>query len=502
MARQISMATRKELIAAVGARYRTGNKADRGKILDEFIGLTGYHRKHAIRVLVNEPRSGPRKRSYSGLYGEALRRALIIVWEVSDRLCGKRLRALIPTLIAAMERHGRLALDAEVRQRLLRVSAATIDRILLPMREKANGHRKRRPGVGSAIRRSVRVRTFSDWGDPVPGYFETDLVEHCGGPKYDGNFVHSLVMTDIATGWTECLALVVREQSLIVEGFTTAQSLLPFPIRGLDADNDGAFMNETVVNFCTDNAIELTRSRAYRKNDQAWVEQKNGAVVRRLVGYGRLSGMAATRALAQLYAVARLYINFFQPSFKLKSKVRDGARVIKTYHPPMTPSDRLLQAPSVDQATKTRVRAQLLELDPVQLLQQIRVAQENLGAIAARGTAPAEPTSAAGVEGFLASLAEAWRSGEVRPTHRKKARAPRAWRTRVDPFEHTWPTLEHWLETDPGTSAKDLLARLTEMYPDLYRGTVQLRTLQRRVREWRSERAMTLVLRATQASSG
>jgi hypothetical protein len=353
------MATRKELIAAVGARYRAAGRPERGKILDEFTNLTGFHRKHAIRVLAKEPRDRPQKRARARLYGQPVKEALITVWEAADRLCGKRLKALIPTLICAMERHRRGAFDVEVREPLLRMSAASIDRLLRDVREQASGQRRRRPGVGSAIRRCVRVRTFSDWNDPPPGFFETDMVEHCGGPKYDGNFVHTLVLTDIATGWTECFALLVREQSLIVEGFTTAQALLPFTLRGLDADNDTAFMNDTVFNFCKQGNIEFTRSRAYKKNDQAWVEQKNGAVVRRLVGYGRLSGAVAAAALAELYAVARLYINFFQPSFKLKSKTRDGARVVKKYHPPATPCERLLQHAAIDETTKDLLRQQL-----------------------------------------------------------------------------------------------------------------------------------------------
>jgi len=496
MERQISMASRRELIAAVGARYRAATKAERRNILDEFTALTGFHRKHAIRVLGLEPRGERPRRARECRYGVAVQQALIVLWEAADRLCGKRLKALIPTLVSAMERHGRLTFDAELREQLMCISAATIDRLLIRVREQAGTHRKRRRGVGSAIRRSVRVRTFSDWNDPPPGFLETDMVEHCGGPKYDGNFVHSLVMTDIATGWTECSALLVREQSLIVQGFAIAQTLLPFAILGLDTDNDSAFMNDTVLNFCNDHKIEFTRSRAYKKNDQAWVEQKNGAIVRRLVGYGRLSGTPAVAALAELYAVARLYVNFFQPSFKLKSKSRDGARVIKKYHEPMTPCERLLQHPAVGEATRALLREQLQRLDPVHLLQQIRVAQQRLAELQARDCARTDQHPTPDVERFLASLAEAWKHGEVRPTHRKKPSGPRAWRTRVDPFEPVWPTIQQWLEDDPGASAKALLARLITLLPGLYAGTSQLRTLQRRVQAWRCKRTTELVLRA------
>jgi len=281
------MATRKELVQAIGERYRAGTRKERRQILNEFVRLTGYHRKHAIRALAApaKPSSG---RVYKRLYDEAVRQTLIVLWEAADRICGKRLKALLPTLIEAMERHGHLKLEHQVKSKLLAISAATIDRVLLAARTQAAGGRRRRSGIGSAIRQSVPVRTFADWNDPPPGYFEIDLVEHCGGVKEGGNYVHSLVLTDIATGWTECVALPIREQTLLVIGLTKVRDHLPFVMRGVDTDNDSAFMNEVVVPWCRAQRIEVTRARAYKKNDQAFVEQKNGAVVRRLVGYGRL----------------------------------------------------------------------------------------------------------------------------------------------------------------------------------------------------------------------
>ncbi len=186
------------------------------------------------------------------------------------------------------------------------------------------------------------------------------MVEHCGGPESDGDFVHTLTLTDIASGWTECVAMPLRNQSLVVEALIVAQDDLPFAMLGIDTDNDSAFMNQTVFDHCQAKGLEQTRSRAYKKNDQAWVEQKNGAIVRRLVGYGRLRGLAATHALAELYVASRLYINFFQPSFKLKAKTRDGARVSKTYHAPATPCDRLLASAAVREKIKSSLREQFV----------------------------------------------------------------------------------------------------------------------------------------------
>lgn len=174
-----------------------------------------------------------------------------MLWEAGDRVCGKRLKALIPILIGAMERHGHLNLNAEIKAKLLQVSAATIDRALGDARSRVNGQRRRRTGVGAAIRRSIPVRTFSDWRNPPSEFFEVDMVEHCGGAMTDGDFVHRLVLTDIATGWTKCIAMPVRNQSLVVEAMAIAATdYLPFAMLGVDTDNDSAFINQTVFDYC------------------------------------------------------------------------------------------------------------------------------------------------------------------------------------------------------------------------------------------------------------
>jgi Integrase core domain len=234
----------------------------------------------------------------------------------------------------------------------------------------------------------VPVRTFGDWNDPPPGFVEVDFVAH-SGPSSSGSFVQTLVLTDIATGWTECVPVVVRNGELVIEALVAAIALFPFPLRGVDFDNDGAFMNDPVVDWCRGQGLEVTRSRAYRKNDQAWVEQKNGAIVRRLVGYGRLEGLAAARSLARLYAAARLHGNLFQPSFKLKEKTRIGSRVIKRYHAPAPPIARVLAHAAVSEDRKARLRRLYARADPVLLLAEIRAVQSELGErVDRRGTEP------------------------------------------------------------------------------------------------------------------
>ncbi len=489
--RQLSMATRRELINAVADRYRSSNRIEKQKILDEFIEVTGFHRKHAIRALRRtcegiEPK-GSRKTSHD----EAVVQALTILWEAADRICGKRLKIIVPTLVESMERHGHLSLDSDVRTAVIGMSAATMDRMLKPVRE-AGSLKRRRSHISTPLRQSIAVRTFNDWNDPPPGFFEMDMVAHCG-KSVAGSHAHSLVLTDIASGWTEAAAMVVREQLLITLTVEEIRAKLPFTILGLDVDNDSAFINETVLNFCRDRKIELTRSRAYKKNDQAWIEQKNGAVVRRLVGYGRLEGTAATAALGKLHEVGRLYVNFFQPSFKLKSKTRQGAKVSRKYYPPATPCERLLADDRVTNECKDELRKTFASLDPVRLLREIRTAQQRLAQPEAGAVPQTSGETSQELTRFIESLATAWREGETRPTHRKPNTGPRPWRTRADPFENAWPVVEEWLNEHPDANAKGIFLRLQAHMPDAFTPG-QLRTLQRRVKQWRTEVARKLVL--------
>jgi hypothetical protein len=485
------LATRRELIEAIASRYRAATRVEKKTILDEFIKVTGFHRKHAIRALKRTTRESASSAPRSRLYDEAVRSALTILWEAADRICGKRLKQAIPTLVDAMERHGHLQLDVEVRRLLLAMSAATMDRILKPVRE-AGKQRRRRSTINTPLRKSIAVRTFNDWNDPPPGFFEMDIVAHCG-KSVAGSHAHSLVLTDIASGWTEAAAMVVREQTLITVTVEEIRVKLSFAMLGLDVDNDSAFINETVVGYCRDRKLELTRSRAYKKNDQAWIEQKNGAVIRKLVGYGRLEGALATAALGKLHAVARLYVNFFQPSFKLKSKTRAGAKVTKKYHLPATPYERLLTDNRVTDDSKNRLRQIFSTLDPVQLLNQIREAQRNLAQQEVGNGSEKTGENSAELSRFVESLSTAWRDGEVRPTHRKPLTGPRPWRTRVDPFENVWPLVQRWLEDQPDANAKSIFQQLQATTPEPFQPG-QLRTLQRRVKEWRTAIARRLVL--------
>jgi hypothetical protein len=490
---KISKDASSELIEVLKPRYDEACKVEKTRILDEFVALTGYHRKHAIRVLSGKSRTSDKERkSGEKIYNEAVKEAMIVLWEAADRICSKRLKPALPRYLEAMERHGHLQLEPEVRTRVLSASPATIDRLLAPIRSEAGTRKKRRPASKASKR--IAVKTFSDWKEAEPGFLEIDFVLHSGG-SVAGSLIHTFAVTDVESGWVECIPLLAREQSLVVEAMHIIKQQLPVPVQGINSDNDSAFINDTLAEYCDQNAIEFTRSRPYRKNDQAWIEQKNGSVVRRLVGYDRYSGVVAGQVLARLYQVSRLYTNYFQPSLKLRGKIRDGAKVKKLYHEAATPCDRLLAHCKVTEATKTFLRAQQKQLDPVSLLHAIREHQGALAALVAP-TDMAVKADRESLDQFLAALPQLWRAGEVRPTHRKHMEGTRSWRTREDPFRDVWPDVLSWLEAAPDITAKELFGRLQQEHPSQYVDS-QLRTLQRRVREWRHLMAKQLVYAGT-----
>ncbi len=497
MVGQISMGARREIKSAVTKRYRHAGRAEKGLILDELCKVTGWHRKHAVRALALQSAiqpSQPHRRKPK--YGDVIKDALVALWEASDRICGKRLKVMIPALLPVLERHGRLKLGNANRALVLNVSASTIDRLLVDTKIAASGGRRRRVGFYSAIRREVPIRTFNDWNDPPPGFCEIDMVAH-GGTNVAGSFIQTLTMVDVATGWTECLPLLTRESGLVVEAMTEAQGLFPWQMLGADFDNDSAFMNDVVVPWCRSQQIEVTRSRAYKKNDQAFVEQKNGAVVRRLMGYGRFEGIETARAITRLYAAARLHVNFFQPSFKLKDKRREGAKVIKRYHVPATPYARALAHPKVTRAVKQRLRALYRTLDPVALLAEMRAAQAELGTRVDRragktaaSACPLPPASDAAT--FAKGLGKDVLAGEQRIIHRrvhkpykKRVRMPSI----LDPHVEV---IEGWLAAEPRITAIAILGRLAERCPGQF-GPPQHTTVQRLLKAMRRKTAVQLI---------
>jgi len=415
------------------------------------------------------------------------------LWEASDRLCSKRLAALLPLLVESLEQHGHLNLEPAVREQVLAMSSATIDRLLAPIRKTSAANNWRRPPRAySAVRRRVPVRTFKGWSDHrEPGWLEIDLVAHCGG-RMQGPFLWTLMATDIATGWSESLPILVRDGAVVLTALQLIRRQLPFPLRGIDADNDPVFMNSLMQAWCDrpGHQIVLTRSRAYQSNDQAWVEQKNGMLVRRVVGYQRLEGLEAAQVLGELYGALRLFTNLFQPSFKLKSSERDGGRIKRQHHPPRTPLQRLLASGVLSEETAEPWRELRRRSDPVALLTTIRRCQGQLAVLASAEQGSALQASRTerdlaaenrSLEVFLGGLQALWQNNQPR---RRKPKPRTGKRSRPDPFEPDVERIEQWLQAEPQLRAKTLLERLIDHNPERY-GPRHLRTLQRRLRGYR-----------------
>jgi hypothetical protein len=361
---------KRELLEAIRPRYLRSNKAGKERILDEFCAATGYHRKYAIRLLIQGAQ--PRRLKKSGrtkLYQGAVVAALIRIWEICGRICSRRLHPFLPEITRVLEQHRELILPAEVKQLLLQMSRATIDRCLRPARfEPRQGLSTTKPGV--LLREAIPVRTFTPWEDERPGFEEIDLVAHCGQTTA-GQYLNTLTVTDLATGWTECLAILHKSQVLVAQAIRELRTRLPFPLLGIDSDNGSEFINDLLYRYCLNEKITFTRSRPYRKNDQAHVEQKNWSVVRHVIGYDRYETEAELVVLKTIYQDLRLYVNFFQPVLKLMAKEKVAGKVIKRYDTAATPYQRVLVSPYVSETVKRYLRQQYAQLNPVVLRDQI-----------------------------------------------------------------------------------------------------------------------------------
>lgn len=358
--------SKRELLAAIRPRYLRANKTEKTLILDEFCATTGYHRKHAIRLLKHGPQAKKLKKlGRSKIYQGEVVSALIRIWEVCGRICSRRLHPYLPEIVQVLEQHQELILAAEVKHLICQISRASIDRCLKPARfEHRRGLSTTKPGT--LLKKAIPVRTFTPWDEERPGFEEIDLVAHCGETTA-GQYLNTLTVTDLATGWTECLAVQQKSQHQVTEAIRELRTRLPFPLLGIDSDNGSEFINDLLYNYCQNEHITFTRSRPYRKNDQAHVEQKNWSVVRNVVGYDRLETDVDWLLLKAIYTDLRLFVNFFQPVLKLVGKDRVGEKVIKRYDTATTPYQRVLDSPYVSKNIKTYLSLQYVLLNPVTL---------------------------------------------------------------------------------------------------------------------------------------
>jgi hypothetical protein len=373
------MAERKAVTKQMARRYARAAKKEKGRMLDELCALTGWTRRHAVRVLAEaiHPPERPARPPRPRIYGPEVLEPLKVIWAVLNGPAGKRLAPFMAEMVEALERAGELQVSPEVRRKLLRVSAATIDRMLATERYRLRVRGRQGTKPGRILKRQIPIRTFAEWDEARPGFCEMDLVAHDGGDAV-GDFCQTLDLTCVATGWTECRAVKNKAQRWCFEALVDIEASLPFPLLGLDSDNGSEFINDQLFRYCAERRITFTRSRPYRKNDNCFVEQKNWPVVRQNVGYARYDTPEELKALNELYAHLRLYVNFFQPQMKLVSKTRRGAKVIKRFDKARTPYRRVLASPQVSEEVKCALTRTYLELNPAELKRQITACQSRL----------------------------------------------------------------------------------------------------------------------------
>lgn len=388
---RLKMKARQEVTTVTAGQYRGAGKKEKGRILDQLVATTGYSRWYARFVLRHEGRRiqadkqtillAVRKsgaaRERARIYDEKVQTALLKLWRLMDYICGKRLQPILPELLTVLERHNEFSCDGVTREKLLHISAATIDRLLKAERSKHELRGRSGTKPGTLLKKQIPIRTFAQWDDLQPGFAEIDLVGHDGG-SVAGDYCQTLDLTDVATTWTETMAVRNKAQAWVFEALKRLRKNLPFPLLGLDSDNGSEFINDYLQAYCEKENITFTRSRPYRKNDNCFVEQKNYSVVRRAVGYQRYDTEVQLALLNELYATLRLYTNFFQPTMKLQSKTRVGSKVTKRYDQAQTPYQRVLAALQVTKANKELLRRQYETLNPAALKRKLMRLQDRL----------------------------------------------------------------------------------------------------------------------------
>ena len=376
----MSISSRREYLKVQQERYREASRRERSQLLDEMVSVTCLNRKYIIQLKGTDLARKPRQRERGRLYGEDVEAATLVVAGTLDFICGKRLKPALLTTAQDLGRHGEMVLSAEVADSLAKISACTIDRILARNRDQVEKRLPRKvPSRPSHVLRSVPMVKIP-WDEQEAGHLEVDLVHHCG-PYTSGDYLYTLQMVDVATGWSERYAILGRSGLVMQDAFCVLNHRLPFPIREIHTDNGSEFLNSHMLRFWPKlvPSILLTRNRPWRKNDSRFVEQKNFSLVRAYVGYGRYDTVEQTWAINYLYELMGLYYNLFQPVMRLKERTRvqtDGHRskIIRRYDDPRTPLARACdigilsqeQQDSIEQLRRginpRRLRREILEL--------------------------------------------------------------------------------------------------------------------------------------------
>jgi hypothetical protein len=380
----VTRASLREYAAKQRERYQGATRAEKHRLLDEVVAVTGLHRKAAIRLLrrVPRPRARPGPGGRPRAYGPEVAAAAEVLWQASGRIGAHRLQPFVPELVDRLLRCGELTLAPAVDKLVRQASRPTLARLLGPARARypRRGAPITRPGT--VLRHEIPIRTFTDWADARPGFLEVDLVAHCG-TSTEGFYLCTLCTVDIATAWVELEPVWGKGQIRVGGAVDHVRTRLPMPLVGLDSDNGSEFINRSLRDYCRRHAITFTRSRPWKKNDSAHVEQKNGAVVRQLIGYDRFASRVAYGQLQRVYRLARLHVNFFQPVEKLVTKTRHGARVHRVYDRAQTPYQRLCAAGVLAADVHRQLEALYQSLNPLQLRRQLERELDRLWTLAA-----------------------------------------------------------------------------------------------------------------------
>jgi len=380
----VTRASLREYAAVQRERYLRATRAGKRQLLNEVVAVAGIHRKAAIRLLRRELRAptAPSRAGRPRSYGPEVAAVAAVLWQASGRIGAHRLHPFVAELLDRLTQYGELALAPHVDKLVRQASRPTLARLLAPARAQypPRGATTTRPGTW--LKHAIPIRTFTEWDDARPGFCEVDLVAHCGSST-QGFYLCTLCAVDIATTWVELEVVWGKGQQRVGSAVHYVRERLPVPLVGLDSDNGSEFINHHLYTWCQREGITFTRSRAYNKNDGAHVEQKNGAVIRHLIGYDRFASRAAYAQLARVYQFARLHVNFFQPVEKLMTKTRNGARVHRVYDRAQTPYQRLGAAGVLTPAKRQELDALYQSLNPLKLRRDLEAALERLWMLAA-----------------------------------------------------------------------------------------------------------------------
>jgi transposase InsO family protein len=377
-----------EYFRVMYARYRCGEREERARLLDEFCLTAGYNRKYAIRLLngpAPEKQRVRRPRGRKPSYGKQVISILTAVWEAAGYPWSVRLKALLPSWMPWIRKRYRL--NPEIERQLLAMSARQMDRRLQGRKREQKRKIYGRTKPGTLLKHHIPVKTHS-WDVQAPGFAEIDLVSHSGNAA-EGEFAHTLNLTDIHSGWTESRALLGKSDIAVQEALNEIQAGLPFRLLGVDSDNGSEFINWHLKRWCDAKQIQLTRGRPYKKDDNAHIEQKNWTHVRKLLGWERYDSRVAVEAINEVYRQElRLWMNLYLPSVKLEKKVRVGSKVRRIYSAAQTPLERVLTSAQVDRKRVAEFKKLRSALDPFELGQSIERKLEVVYALANRRLSP------------------------------------------------------------------------------------------------------------------